>query len=127
MNCGSMGASSEGVSGSSMTARSPTIVIASLSMSMYFFAIKVERYRKQHGSYPSSLRDVGDSVAGLQYSLLDDRPRHGMVQLCREQGIALFCYGTVAGGFLSGKYGREQEREDHQCAEGECADRVQQR
>ena len=40
----------------------------------------------------------------LQFSLLDDRPTHGMLQLCREHGIALLCYGTVAGGFLSERW-----------------------
>jgi hypothetical protein len=50
---------------------SPELQSADLRMSMYFFAIKVERYRKQHGTYPASVREIGDSVAGLQYSLLD--------------------------------------------------------
>lgn len=40
----------------------------------------------------------------LQYSLLDDRPRNGMVDLCLEHGVALLCYGTVAGGFLSERW-----------------------
>ncbi|HEY3588291.1 MAG TPA: aldo/keto reductase [Myxococcaceae bacterium] len=40
----------------------------------------------------------------LQYSLLDDRPEHGMVELCRARGIGLLCYGTVAGGFLSDRW-----------------------
>jgi aryl-alcohol dehydrogenase-like predicted oxidoreductase len=40
----------------------------------------------------------------VQYSLLDDRPTHEMVELCRERGIALLCYGTVAGGFLSERW-----------------------
>jgi len=40
----------------------------------------------------------------VQYSLLDDRPRHGMVELCRERGIGLLCYGTIAGGFLSERW-----------------------
>jgi aryl-alcohol dehydrogenase-like predicted oxidoreductase len=40
----------------------------------------------------------------LQYSLLDDRPAHGMVELCAAQRIALLCYGTVAGGFLSDRW-----------------------
>jgi aryl-alcohol dehydrogenase-like predicted oxidoreductase len=40
----------------------------------------------------------------VQYSVLDDRPRHGMSELCREHGIALLCYGTVAGGFLSERW-----------------------
>lgn len=40
----------------------------------------------------------------LQYSLLDLRPERGMVAFCREHGIHLFCYGTIAGGFLSNKW-----------------------
>jgi aryl-alcohol dehydrogenase-like predicted oxidoreductase len=40
----------------------------------------------------------------LQYSLLDDRPEHGMVEFCRANGIGLLCYGTVAGGFLSDRW-----------------------
>lgn len=40
----------------------------------------------------------------LQYSLLDDRPEHGMVALCQAHGIGLLCYGTVAGGFLSDRW-----------------------
>lgn len=40
----------------------------------------------------------------LQYSLLDRRPENGMVELCRQHGITLLCYGTMAGGFLSDKW-----------------------
>jgi aryl-alcohol dehydrogenase-like predicted oxidoreductase len=40
----------------------------------------------------------------LQYSLLDLRPQNGMVVLCREHGVRLLCYGTIAGGFLSDKW-----------------------
>jgi aryl-alcohol dehydrogenase-like predicted oxidoreductase len=40
----------------------------------------------------------------VQYSVLDRRPERGMVELCERQGIALLCYGTVAGGFLSEGY-----------------------
>jgi aryl-alcohol dehydrogenase-like predicted oxidoreductase len=40
----------------------------------------------------------------LQYSVLDQRPRAAMVSLCQERGIALLCYGTVAGGFLSERW-----------------------
>jgi aryl-alcohol dehydrogenase-like predicted oxidoreductase len=39
-----------------------------------------------------------------QYSLLDERPSNGMIDLCRAHGIALLCYGTVAGGFLSERW-----------------------
>jgi aryl-alcohol dehydrogenase-like predicted oxidoreductase len=37
----------------------------------------------------------------VQYSLLDSRPDQGMVSLCKERGIQLLCYGTLAGGLLS--------------------------
>jgi aryl-alcohol dehydrogenase-like predicted oxidoreductase len=37
----------------------------------------------------------------VQYSLLDDRPEHGLVEACRRGGVHLLCYGSVAGGFLS--------------------------
>ncbi len=40
----------------------------------------------------------------LQYSVLDRRPENGMAQFCHEKGIALLCYGSVAGGFLSDRY-----------------------
>jgi aryl-alcohol dehydrogenase-like predicted oxidoreductase len=52
------------------------------------------------------LIDAGVPVCShqLQYSLLDDRPRHGMVDFCEADGVALLCYGTVAGGFLSERW-----------------------
>ena len=37
----------------------------------------------------------------VQYSALDRRAENGMVDLCRANGIALQCYGALAGGFLS--------------------------
>jgi aryl-alcohol dehydrogenase-like predicted oxidoreductase len=40
----------------------------------------------------------------IQYSLVDDRANHGMVKYCRSQDIALLCYGTVCGGFLSERW-----------------------
>jgi aryl-alcohol dehydrogenase-like predicted oxidoreductase len=40
----------------------------------------------------------------VQYSLLDRRPESAMVQFCKEHCIALLCYGTVAGGFLTDRY-----------------------
>ncbi|WP_119304381.1 aldo/keto reductase [Dongia deserti] len=50
--------------------------------------------------------DSGVPVASMQvqYSLLDRRPAKSMVQVALERGVALFCYGTVAGGFLSEKW-----------------------
>jgi aryl-alcohol dehydrogenase-like predicted oxidoreductase len=48
----------------------------------------------------------------LQYSVLDDRPERGMVDLCRTRGIGLLAYGTVAGGFLSDRWlGRDSPAE----------------
>jgi aryl-alcohol dehydrogenase-like predicted oxidoreductase len=40
----------------------------------------------------------------LQYSLVDDRPNIRMVEFCRARGIALLCYGTVLGGFLTERW-----------------------
>jgi aryl-alcohol dehydrogenase-like predicted oxidoreductase len=40
----------------------------------------------------------------VQYSVLDRRPENGFVELCRAHGVALLCYGTVAGGFLSDRW-----------------------
>jgi len=40
----------------------------------------------------------------VQYSVLDQRPTRGMVELCERYGITLLCYGTVAGGLLSERY-----------------------
>lgn len=53
------------------------------------------------------LLDAGVPVVAhqIQYSLLDRRPHgSGMVRFCQERGIALLCYGTVAGGFLSDRW-----------------------
>jgi aryl-alcohol dehydrogenase-like predicted oxidoreductase len=40
----------------------------------------------------------------LQYSLLDTRPARRMAPAAQQHGIALLCYGTVAGGFLSDQW-----------------------
>lgn len=45
----------------------------------------------------------------LQYSLIDDRADLSMAEYCRAQGIALLCYGAVAGGFLSERWLGGQE------------------
>jgi aryl-alcohol dehydrogenase-like predicted oxidoreductase len=53
-----------------------------------------------------ALVDAGVPITAhqIQYSLVDDRPNHGMVEYCRSRGIALLCYGTVSGGFLSQRW-----------------------
>jgi aryl-alcohol dehydrogenase-like predicted oxidoreductase len=52
------------------------------------------------------LIDAGARIAShqVQYSLLDTRPELQMVDYCQAHGIALLCYGTVAGGFLSDRW-----------------------
>lgn len=55
------------------------------------------------------LREILDSgvrllTNQLQYSVLDQRPERGMVELCASRGVHLLCYGTVAGGFLSRRW-----------------------
>jgi aryl-alcohol dehydrogenase-like predicted oxidoreductase len=52
------------------------------------------------------LVDAGIPITShqVQYSLVDDRPNHGMVAYCRSRNIALLCYGTVCGGFLSERW-----------------------
>lgn len=47
----------------------------------------------------------------LQYSLLDRRPEKRMVQLAAAKNFALFCYGTVAGGFLGDRWLGQSEPE----------------
>jgi aryl-alcohol dehydrogenase-like predicted oxidoreductase len=40
----------------------------------------------------------------VQYSLLDHRPVSGFAALCEKNHVALLCYGSVAGGFLSDRW-----------------------
>jgi len=50
--------------------------------------------------------DTGVPIAAhqVQYSALDHRPEGGMAPLCVERGVALLCYGTLAGGLLSDRW-----------------------
>jgi aryl-alcohol dehydrogenase-like predicted oxidoreductase len=52
------------------------------------------------------LVDAGVPITAhqVQYSLVDERANHGMVEYCRSQKISLLCYGTVCGGFLSERW-----------------------
>lgn len=47
---------------------------------------------------------ITPATAQVQYSVLDRRPEHGLIDFCTEHGIQLLCYGTVAGGFISERY-----------------------
>ena len=40
----------------------------------------------------------------VQYSILDQRPEHGLATLCAAHGIQLLCYGTLAGGFIQERW-----------------------
>ena len=50
-----------------------------------------------------TLLDAGVPIVSnqVQFSLLDRRPHKGLTDLCRERGVALLCYGTLAGGLLT--------------------------
>ncbi|MDJ0842484.1 MAG: aldo/keto reductase [Acidobacteriota bacterium] len=40
----------------------------------------------------------------VQFSLLDRRPETNMVDLCREHDMVMYCYGSLAGGFLTDRW-----------------------
>ncbi|MGI9629019.1 MAG: aldo/keto reductase [Longimicrobiales bacterium] len=50
------------------------------------------------------LRIVSNQV---QFSLLDRRPASSLAPLCAERGVALLCYGTLAGGLLTESWRRQ--------------------
>src|SRR5581483_11319922 len=57
-------------------------------------------------AHVAELVEVGFAPLAMQvqYSLLDVRPEHGLVELCRRHDVHLLVYGTVAGGFLSDRW-----------------------
>ena len=52
------------------------------------------------------IMDAGVNIIShqVQYSSLDHRPETKQVKLSKDYEFSFFCYGTVAGGFLSDKY-----------------------
>ena len=66
-------------------------------------SIGVTNYDTEH---LSALVDAGIPVVSIQsqYSMFDRRPERAQLEYCRQRGIAMFCYGTLSGGFLSEKY-----------------------
>jgi aryl-alcohol dehydrogenase-like predicted oxidoreductase len=57
--------------------------------------------------------EAGVSLAAhqVQYSLLDRRPARGMAQFCASHEIQLLAYGSLAGGFLTGRYRQRPDPE----------------
>ncbi len=57
-------------------------------------------------AHTRSILDAGVPLVSMQtqYSLLDARPENGLAALCGANDMALLCYGTVAGGFLSDRW-----------------------
>ena len=53
-----------------------------------------------------AMREAGVPMSSMQvqYSLLDRRPEKTLMKAAQENGVAIFCYGTVAGGFLGGRW-----------------------
>ncbi len=59
----------------------------------------------------AAMLDAGVPLVSVQvqYSLLDRRAQHVLADLCRERGLQMLCYGTLAGGFFSEPWlGREE-------------------
>ena len=52
----------------------------------------------------------------VHYSLLDTRAAGEMTELCREYGVKLLCYGTLAGGFFSERWLDRPEPADAELA-----------
>jgi len=54
----------------------------------------------------AALLDAGLQVVShqTQYSVVDRRPEHALVELARARDVGLLCYGTLAGGFLSERW-----------------------
>ncbi|HEX6120299.1 MAG TPA: aldo/keto reductase [Dongiaceae bacterium] len=57
-------------------------------------------------SHMTAMIESGVTLTSMQvqYSLLDRRPATSMVDAALRKGVVLFCYGTVAGGFLGEKW-----------------------
>ena len=53
-----------------------------------------------------AMRAAGAPMSSMQvqYSLLDRRPERTLLTEARQTGMAVFCYGTVAGGFLGERW-----------------------
>ena len=86
----------------------PRYVDVALELDRQRRAGKIARLGATNFDVPhlSAMVEAGVPIAThqIQYSLLDQRPQNGMVDYCRTHQMALLCYGTVAGGFLSERW-----------------------
>lgn len=67
-------------------------------------------------AHMKQLVDAGVPIVSnqIQYSLLDPRPLNGMLDYARQNNIAIFCYGVLAGGLLgNSRPGDEPENRSH--------------
>lgn len=55
-------------------------------------------------AHTQMLIDAGIPIVSnqIQFSLIDPRPLNGMLAFAKKNNIAIFCYGTLAGGLLTG-------------------------
>ncbi|HEX4766298.1 MAG TPA: aldo/keto reductase [Lichenihabitans sp.] len=65
------------------------------------------------GPHVREIVDAGIPLLSMQtqYSVLDPRAGGDFAALCQAKGVALLCYGTVAGGFLSERWLGQPEPE----------------
>ena len=54
----------------------------------------------------TAMRGAGVKMSSMQvqYSLLDRRPEKSFVDVAMREAVAIYCYGTVAGGFLGNRW-----------------------
>jgi aryl-alcohol dehydrogenase-like predicted oxidoreductase len=64
--------------------------------------------------HAAQMLDAGVPLVSMQvqYSLLDRRPAGALAALCAQSGMRLLCYGTIAGGFLTGRWLGAPEPQD---------------
>merc|ERR1712190_517406 len=68
--------------------------------------IAVTNFDTRHLRDLLEMKPVGLPVRAnqVQYSMLDRRPENGMLALAKEFNFRLFCFGAVAGGWLSDRW-----------------------
>lgn len=61
------------------------------------------------------LIETGINIVSNQvsFSLLDQRAAHGMTELCKQKGVKILAFGTLAGGFLTERWLNKEEPNDN--------------